>query len=111
MPDQTSTISTSTKATADRPKGWKMTTLGEVAEIIMGQSPSGESYNQSNDGLPFYQGITEFGDKYVDIKTFTNQPTKIIDENTILFSVRAPVGKVNFTKHRACIGRGNGFLN
>jgi type I restriction enzyme S subunit len=92
------------------PKGWKMTTLGEVADIIMGQSPSGESYNQENDGLPFYQGITEFGDKYVDIKTFTNQPTKIIEENSILFSVRAPVGKVNFTKHKACIGRGNAGL-
>lgn len=92
------------------PKGWKITTLGEVADIIMGQSPSGESYNQKNDGLPFYQGITEFGDKYVDIKTFTNAPTKIIEANSILFSVRAPVGKVNFTKHKACIGRGNAGL-
>jgi type I restriction enzyme S subunit len=100
MADQTTTI----------PKGWKMTTLGEVAEIIMGQSPSGESYNQNKDGLPFYQGITEFGDKYVDIKTYTNQPTKIIEENSILFSVRAPVGKINFTKHKACIGRGNAGL-
>ncbi len=98
-------MSHSTKTTI--PRGWKMTMLGKVAEIIMGQSPNGESYNQDNDGLPFYQGITEFGDKYVSIKTFTNQPTKIIDENTILFSVRAPVGKVNFTKHKACIGRGN----
>jgi len=100
MADQTTTI----------PKGWKMTTLGEVADIIMGQSPSGESYNQKNDGLPFYQGITEFGDKYVNIKTFTNAPTKIIEANSILFSVRAPVGKVNFTKHKACIGRGNAGL-
>ena len=94
----------------DIPEGWKMTTLGEVAEIIMGQSPNGESYNQNNDGLPFYQGITEFGDKYVGFKKFTNQPTKIIKENTILFSVRAPVGRVNFTKHKACIGRGNAGL-
>lgn len=100
MADQTSTI----------PKGWRMTTLGEVSEIIMGQSPSGESYNQNNEGLPFYQGITEFGDKYVDIKTFTDQPTKVVEENSILFSVRAPVGKVNFTKHKACIGRGNAGL-
>jgi len=89
------------------PEGWKMTTLGEVAEIVMGQSPSGESYNKKNDGLPFYQGITEFGDKYVNIKTFTSQPIKIIEPNSILFSVRAPVGKVNFIKHKSCIGRGN----
>ncbi|NCU32327.1 MAG: restriction endonuclease subunit S, partial [Candidatus Moranbacteria bacterium] len=62
------------------------------------------------DGFPFYQGVTEFRDKYVDIKTFTNQPTKIIEANSILFSVRAPVGRVNFTKHKACIGRGNAGL-
>jgi len=91
-------------------KDWKETTLGEVAEVIMGQSPSGESYNQDGDGLPFYQGITEFGGKYVGIKTYTNQPTKIIGENTILFSVRAPVGRINITKHKACIGRGNAGL-
>lgn len=89
---------------------WKETTLGEVAEVIMGQSPKGESYNLEGDGLPFYQGITEFNDKYVGIKTYTNQPTKIIDENTLLFSVRAPVGRVNFTKHKSCIGRGNAGL-
>lgn len=99
-----------TERITEIPEGWKMTTLGEVAEIIMGQSPNGESYNQNNDGLPFYQGITEFGDKYVGFKKFTNQPTKIIKENTILFSVRAPVGRVNFTKHKACIGRGNAGL-
>ena len=99
-----------TERIAEIPEGWKMTTLGEVAEIIMGQSPNGESYNQNNDGLPFYQGITEFGDKYVGFKKFTNQPTKIIKENTILFSVRAPVGRINFTKHKACIGRGNAGL-
>jgi len=100
MADRNSTI----------PKGWKITTLGEVAEIIMGQSPNGESYNQHNNGVPFYQGITEFNDKYVGIKTYTNQPTKVVEKNTILFSVRAPVGKVNFTKHKACIGRGNAGL-
>lgn len=92
------------------PKGWYITTLGEIAEIIMGQSPTGDSYNFNNDGLPFYQGITDFNDKYVDIKTYTNKPIKIIEKNTILFSVRAPVGKVNITKHKACIGRGNAGL-
>ncbi|MBN1468670.1 MAG: restriction endonuclease subunit S [Fusobacteriaceae bacterium] len=89
------------------PDGWRETTLGEVAEIVMGQSPKGESYNTDGDGIPFYQGVTEFNDKYVAIKTFTNQPTKIVEPNTILFSVRAPVGRVNFTKHKSCIGRGN----
>lgn len=93
-----------------RPNGWIETTLGEVCEIIMGQSPKGETYNLDYNGLPFYQGVTEFDEKYVKIKTYTSEPTKIIEPNTILFSVRAPVGRVNFTKHKSCIGRGNAGL-
>jgi type I restriction enzyme, S subunit len=81
------------------PSDWVETTLREVCEITMGQSPKGESYNLEGDGLPFYQGVTEFDEKYVKIKTYTSQPTKIIEADTILFSVRAPVGRVNFTKH------------
>lgn len=92
------------------PDGWIETSLGEVCEIIMGQSPKGESYNMHEDGLPFYQGVTEFDDKYVKTKMYTSDPTKIVEPNTILFSVRAPVGKVNFTKHKSCIGRGNAGL-
>ncbi len=87
--------------------GWQKVKLEEVAEIVMGQSPSGESYNEIGDGLPFYQGVTEFNEKFVSIKKYTNQPTKIVEKNTILFSVRAPVGRVNFIKWKACIGRGN----
>jgi len=92
------------------PTDWKETTLGDVAEIIMGQSPDSESYNENCEGLPFYQGITEFGEKYVGIKTYTTQPTKIVEKNTVLFSVRAPVGKVNFVNWKCCIGRGNAGL-
>ena len=87
------------------PEGWVETTLGDFSDIIMGQSPRGESYNQAGEGIPFYQGITEFGERFVGIKTYTTEPTKIVPPNTILFSVRAPVGRVNFTRHEACIGR------
>jgi len=93
------------------PSDWVETTLGEVCEIIMGQSPKGETYNIEGNGLPFYQGVTEFDEKFVRIKTYTSKPTKIIKPNTILFSVRAPVGRVNFTKYESCIGRGNAGLN
>ncbi len=96
---------------SELPSGWRETTLEEVADIIMGQSPKSETYNFISDGIPFYQGVTEFTDKYVKIKTYTNKPTKIVEKNTILFSVRAPVGRVNFVNHQCCIGRGNaGFL-
>lgn len=84
--------------------------LGEIANIQMGQSPSSSTYNNIQDGLPFYQGITEFNEKYVIPKTFTSSPIRIADENDILFSVRAPVGEVNITRERCCIGRGNASM-
>ena len=92
------------------PEGWMETTLGEVAHITMGQSPKSEFYNMDGKGLPFYQGVTEFNDKYVSIKKYTSKNTKVVSENSILFSVRAPVGRVNFTKKECCIGRGNAGL-
>lgn len=92
------------------PKWWIETTLWEVCEIIMWQSPKWESYNIIWDWIPFYQWVTEFWSKYVSIKTYTNQPTKVINSNTLLFSVRAPVWRVNFTQHKSCIGRWNAWL-
>jgi len=89
------------------PEGWVETTLGEIANITMGQSPKSEFYNTEGNGMPFYQGVTEFNDKYVGVKNFTTKTTKVVPKNSILFSVRAPVGKVNFTKSECCIGRGN----
>lgn len=92
------------------PVGWEETTLGEIADITMGQSPKWETYNDKGDGIPFYQWITEFWEKFVRIKTYSSQPIKIVEPNTILFSVRAPVWKINITKHKACIGRWNAWL-
>lgn len=93
------------------PEWWVETTLGEIADIKMWQSPKWESYNQNWDWIPFYQWITEFWDKYVKLKTFTNSPTKIVKQWTILFSVRAPVWKINFTNWECCIGRWNAWIN
>ena len=89
------------------PEGWVETTLGEIANITMGQSPKSDFYNTEGNGMPFYQGVTEFNDRYVGVKNFTTKTTKVVPKNSILFSVRAPVGKVNFTKSECCIGRGN----
>jgi len=82
--------------------------LGDVAEIISGQSPEGQYYNQNRNGIPFYQGRTEFGDRFLgEPKTWTTKTTKIALKNDILMSVRAPVGPVNVCKFdKICIGRG-----
>lgn len=81
--------------------------LGQVAEVIPGQSPESKYYNTNNKGLPFYQGKTEFTDRIIgEPKYWTTKTTKVAEKNDILMSVRAPVGPVNFTTQEICIGRG-----
>ena len=86
---------------------WPLRKLGDVCEIIAGQSPPGSSYNAEQVGLPFYQGKKEFGAREIGPPTtWTSETTKIAKAGDILMSVRAPVGPVNFLRETACIGRG-----
>jgi len=81
--------------------------LGEVAEVVAGQSPPGESYNETETGIPFYQGKTEFGEMFIGAPTtWTTAPHRFAEAGDILISVRAPVGPVNLATQRMCIGRG-----
>lgn len=81
--------------------------LDQIAEVTMGQSPDSSSYNSVGKGIPFYQGKTEFTDKYIgQPSTWCTSPTRIAKENDILMSVRAPVGNVNIATEECCIGRG-----
>ena len=84
-----------------------MVHLGDVAEIIAGQSPPGTSYNVFGNGTPFYQGKTEFGEISIgEPAKWTTEPKRIAEGGDIVMSVRAPVGPVNLTTQRICIGRG-----
>ena len=86
---------------------WPKVELGRVCEIISGQSPEGRYYNSNGQGMPFYQGKTEFREKYiVEPRKWTTRITKIAKRNDILMSVRAPVGPVNISLFEICIGRG-----
>jgi len=80
--------------------------LKDECYIVMGQSPSSEFYNQNRDGTPFLQGRKTFGDKFPTIDTWTTRPSKIGSKNSVLMSVRAPVGDVNIAPFDICIGRG-----
>ncbi len=92
------------------PEEWEVVRLGDknerVAEIIMCQSPPSSTYNDRGVGLPFLQGKAEFGEIYPTLKIYTSRPTKIAERRDILISVRAPVGEVNLTPSKCCIGRG-----
>ena len=89
------------------PKSWKWVRLGEVCDVIMGQSPDSNSVNTNQDGLEFHQGKSYYTDSVISCSnTYTNKPLKVVDKNTILLSVRAPVGTINYTDRKICIGRG-----
>lgn len=93
------------------PEGWQDGELKDIANITMGQSPTGESYNEEGDGIIFFQGCTDFGHRYPTIRQFTTSPTRFAKEGDILLSVRAPVGTLNIAKEDCCIGRGLAALN
>jgi len=90
----------------DLPEGWKWARLGEVGEIIMGQSPASALVNQERNGIPFLQGSAEFGVKYPLPKNWIVKPIKIAPIGSILISVRAPVGDINISNNVYGIGRG-----
>lgn len=85
---------------------WRQTQLGKVCEIILGQSPSSDTYNQERIGLPFFQGKSEFSSKYAQAKTWCSDPLKVAKKEDVLISVRAPVGESNLAPENCCIGRG-----
>lgn len=93
------------------PKEWKPGKLCDIANITMGQSPAGESYNDAGDGLIFYQGRTDFGLRFPTPRMYTTAPTRFAQKGDILLSVRAPVGDLNFAMEDCCIGRGLAALN
>lgn len=85
---------------------WGQGILSDIAEIVMGQSPSGESYNEDGAGMVFFQGRAEFGSRFPSIRLYTTEAKRIAKENDILMSVRAPVGDLNIAHEDCCIGRG-----
>lgn len=93
------------------PQGWEMSTLSDFANITMGQSPPGDSYNQEGKGSVFFQGSTDFGWRYPDVREYTTAPSRLAKAGDILLSVRAPVGTLNIADRDCCIGRGLAALH
>ena len=85
---------------------WVETTLDGIAEVVMGQSPDGKTYNQEGKGLPFMQGSAEFGEHNPVPEKWCSDPKKIAEPGDLLLSVRAPVGDTNFADQRIAVGRG-----
>ena len=84
----------------------KYVTLKDVCTINMGQSPDSDSYNDNGEGVPFFQGNADFGERYPVTRKWCSAPTKMAAPEDILISVRAPIGAMNYAKEECCIGRG-----
>ena len=93
------------------PKGWKIERLSDIADIIMGQSPKSENYNTNCEGLPFHQGVGSYGDFYLIDDIYSTKGNRIAEANSIIFSVRAPVGRINITLNKIILGRGVASIN
>lgn len=89
---------------------WTDGILSDVAEITMGQSPKGDTYNENGVGTVFFQGRGEFGFRFPTRRLFTTDPKRMAQTNDVLMSVRAPVGDLNVAYEPCCIGRGLGAI-
>lgn len=89
---------------------WEEGVLSDVAEITMGQSPKGDTYNEDGVGTVFFQGRAEFGFRFPTRRLFTTDPKRMAQSNDVLISVRAPVGNLNVASEPCCIGRGLGAI-
>jgi type I restriction enzyme S subunit len=85
---------------------WAEGTLSDIADITMGQSPNGSSYNEDGTGTIFFQGRAEFGFRFPSVRLYTTEPKRMARLNDTLMSVRAPVGDLNVAHMDCCIGRG-----
>ena len=88
------------------PQGWSKCCLPDFTDVVMGQSPSSDTYNKNESGIPFFQGKAEFGAIYPTVAKYCSAPNKIALAGATLLSVRAPVGPTNLAKEKCCIGRG-----
>ena len=93
------------------PEGWEDGILIDIANITMGQSPDGSSYNEVGEGILFYQGSTDFGMRFPSVRQYTTAPSRFAKKGDILMSVRAPVGSINIANNDCCIGRGLSAIN
>jgi type I restriction enzyme S subunit len=88
------------------PEGWEAKPLGEVLDVTMGQSPPSEYYNESGEGLPFHQGVRDYGFRFPTHRVYCTLEARLAEAGDVLLSVRAPVGRINVADRRVVIGRG-----
>ena len=88
------------------PEGWEVKAISESIRLTMGQSPPSEFYNESGEGLPFHQGVSDYGFRFPTHRVYCTTEGRIAEPQDVLLSVRAPVGRINVADRRLVLGRG-----
>ena len=99
-------VATTNEFLGQIPTAWVKKRLKHVATLMMGQSPPSDCYLEIGEGLPFLQGCAEFGAVHPVPSVACDHATKLASVGALLFSVRAPVGRLNTADQVVGIGRG-----
>ena len=97
---------TEIEAPYELPEGWKWCRLGDVAEIIMGQSPAGTSMTENQNDIAFIGGASDMGEEMPNISRYTSEPTKLSKRDDVIVCIRATLGRPIFSDGIYCLGRG-----
>lgn len=85
---------------------WREERLGDICEIVMGQSPESRHYNRVGNGLPLIQGNADITNRRTIQRVWTTSAPKRAEAGDVLLTVRAPVGAVGRASAEVCLGRG-----
>ena len=85
---------------------WEQRKLGDIALIIMGQSPNSSNYTDNPDDHILVQGNADMKNGRVTPRVWTTQITKKGEKGDLILSIRAPVGDVGKTDFPVVLGRG-----
>lgn len=88
------------------PDGWAVKPLSESVRLTMGQSPKSEFYNETGNGLPFHQGVSDYGFRFPTHRVYCTAEGREAAAGDVLLSVRAPVGRINIADRKLILGRG-----
>lgn len=88
------------------PENWVWTKLRTSVEVIMGQSPCGEDTTYDNNYTGLIGGAADMGDLYPNVSRYTLKPTKLSQNDDVILSIRATLGRPIFSDGVYCLGRG-----
>ena len=88
------------------PEGWEVKAINECIRLTMGQSPPSQFYNDRGEGLPFHQGVADYGFRFPTHRIYCTTEGRIAEPSDVLLSVRAPVGRINVADRQLVLGRG-----